>query len=274
MDKVNTYLDKLTDLAVTYVPKLVLAIVVLLVGSFIIKRVVKLSAKIFEKRKFDKALKSFLLSMIKVALWVLLVITVAGMVGIETTSFVAVLGAAGLAVGLALQGSLANFAGGVLILIFRPFRIDDLVEMQGFLGIVDSISIFHTELKTLDNRVVILPNGAVANGAITNITREDLRRVDMEFGIGYDDDIDKAKALMAEILNADKRVLKQPAEPFIALSSLGDSSVNFAVRVWVNKDDYWGVYFDTHEKVKKLFDQKGVSIPFPQRDVHLYTEKA
>ncbi len=274
MDSMNDYVTKITDLAIEYAPKLLLAIITLLIGAFLIKRIVKLSSKIFDKRKFDKALKSFLLSMIKVLLWVMLVITVAGMVGVETTSFIAVLGAAGLAIGLALQGSLANFAGGVLILIFRPFRVGDLIEAQGFLGIVDAVEIFHTELKTPDNRVIIIPNGPLANGAITNITRESLRRVDMEFGIGYEDDIDKAKGLLNDLVSADDRILKEPAAPFIVVSSLGDSSVNFTVRVWTKKENYWGVYFDTHEKVKKLFDEKGVSIPFPQTDVHLYNEKA
>lgn len=274
METIEKYLEQLAELAVEYAPKLLLAIVTLLVGAFIIKRIMKVSKKIFEKRELEKSLRSFLLSMIKVGLWAMLIIAVAGMVGIETTSFIAVLGAAGLAVGLALQGSLGNFAGGVLILIFKPFKVGDVIDAQGFTATVSNIEIFHTELKTFDNRVVILPNGPLANGAITNITREDLRRVDMEFGIGYDDDIDTAKALIFELIEADSRILKEPAEPFIALSSLGDSSVNFAVRVWAKKEDYWGIYFDMNENVKKLFDKKGVSIPYPQTDVHLYNEKA
>jgi small conductance mechanosensitive channel len=273
MDKLELYLQKIIELGIEYAPKLLLAILTLVIGAFIIKRLVKVVKKIFRKRDVEVSLRDFLISIIRILLWVMLIIAVAGMVGIETTSFIAVLGAAGLAIGLALQGSLANFAGGVLILLFKPFKVGDVIEAQGFLGTADSISIFHTEIRTFDNRIVVLPNGNLANGAITNITREDVRRVDMEFGIGYGDDIDKAKSILKELAQADERIFKDP-EPVIVLGSLGDSSVNFKFRVWSKKEDYWDIYFEMQENVKKRFDKEGISIPFPQTDVHLFNEKA
>ena len=191
------------------------------------------------------------------------------MIGIETTSFVAIIGAAGLAVGLALQGSLANFAGGVLILLFKPFKVGDVVETQGYLGKVHEIRIFNTVMKTFDNKTIIIPNGAVSGSSIVNFSTEPQRRVDMTFGIGYGDDIKKAKQILQNLVDADSRILKEPA-PQIALSELGDSSVNFVVRVWCEAAEYWNIYFEMQEKVKMTFDQEGISIPFPQRDVHLY----
>ena len=199
----------------------------------------------------------------------LLLISVASMVGIATTSFVAVLGAAGLAIGLALQGSLSNFAGGVLILIFKPFKVGDLIEGGGHLGVVKEIQIFNTILTTADNRRVIIPNGVLSNNSLININVEPTRRVDFVFGIGYGDDIKKTKEILQRLADADSRVLKDPA-PTIVLSELADSSVNFTVRLWVNTADYWGVYFDTHEAVKVAFDAEGISIPFPQQDVHMH----
>jgi small conductance mechanosensitive channel len=194
------------------------------------------------------------------------------MVGIATTSFVAILGAAGLAIGLALQGSLANFAGGVLILLFKPFKVGDYIEAQGYSGTVNEIQIFNTILKSLDNKTIIIPNGNLSNDCITNYSTEPLRRVDFVFGIGYEDDIKKAKEVLLTIIKSDSRVLKEP-EPFVSIGELGDSSVNFTVRVWCNKEAYWDVYFDMFEKVKLEFDKQGISIPFPQRDVHLYQTK-
>ena len=264
------YLEKIIELAVTYAPKLLLAIITLIVGHIVIKTIIKSIRKLSEKRSFDLTLQKFLISLTKALLYVLLIVSVASMVGIETTSFIAVLGAAGLAIGLALQGSLSNFAGGVLILAFKPFKVADVIDAQGFLGIVDEIQIFNTIIKTFDNRVIIIPNGALANGPITNITREDTRRVDMEFGVGYTDDIDKVKQILTDLIKADERVLNEPAEPFIVMKELGESSVNFVVRAWCKASDYWDIYFGMMEKVKKTFDKEGVSIPFPQRDVHLY----
>jgi small conductance mechanosensitive channel len=194
------------------------------------------------------------------------------MVGIATTSFVAILGAAGLAVGLALQGSLANFAGGVLILLFKPFKVGDFINAQGHAGTVNAIRVFFTTLKTPDNKTIIIPNGALSNSSITNFSTEPQRRVDMTFGIGYADDIQKAKGILKRLVDSDSRILREP-EPAIVLTELADSSVNFAVRAWCNATDYWGIYFDMHEKVKESFDKEGVSIPFPQRDLHVYEHK-
>jgi small conductance mechanosensitive channel len=202
----------------------------------------------------------------------MLFIAVASMVGIQTTSFIAVLGAAGLAVGLALQGSLANFAGGVLILLFKPFKVGDVIEAQGHLGVVKQIQIFNTILTTGDNRIVIIPNGPLSNGSLVNINQEPTRRIDFSFGIGYGDDIDKAKSVLEGLVGAESRILKDPAH-LIAVEALADSSVNIKVRVWVNTADYWGVFFGMTETVKKTFDKEGISIPFPQRDVHMHTVK-
>lgn len=259
--------DKALELSLSYGPKLVLAILTLIIGFWLIKKVVSGADKSFSAK--DPTLGKFASSVASVLLKAVLLIAVASMVGIETTSFVAILGAAGLAVGLALQGSLANFAGGVLILMFKPFKVGDLIEAQGFIATVKEIQIFNTILKTADNRIVIIPNGALSNGSMVNINQESTRRVDFVFGIGYEDDIDKAKSILNTLADNDSRVLKDPAKQ-IVLSELADSSVNFTVRLWVNTADYWGVYFDMHEAVKKSFDQQGISIPFPQQDVHMH----
>ena len=267
-DHAQKYLDQAIELGMTYGPKLVLAIITLIVGLWLIGRVVNAANKHFTSRA-DQTLGQFISSVVSVLLKAVLLIAVASMVGIETTSFIAVLGAAGLAVGLALQGSLANFAGGVLILLFKPFKVGDLIQAQGYIATVKEIQIFNTILKTADNRIVILPNGALSNGDLVNINQEPTRRVDFVFGIGYGDDIDKAKSILTTIAEQDSRVLKDP-EPTIVVSELADSAVNFTVRLWVNTPDYWGVYFDTHEAVKKSFDNQGISIPFPQQDVHMH----
>ncbi|MFV2089881.1 MAG: mechanosensitive ion channel family protein [Pseudomonadales bacterium] len=268
-DQIYGYVDTSIEMAITYGPKLLLAIVVLLVGLWIINRVVRLSAKGMERSNTEPTLARFLTSLVSVGLKALLFISVASMIGIETTSFIALLGAAGLAIGLALQGSLANFAGGVLILMFRPYKVGDFVDAQGVAGTVAEIQIFSTIIKTPDNKVIIVPNGAVSNGIITNFSREATRRVDFVFGIGYSDDIGKAKAVIARLIEADERALSDP-EPLIVVSELADSSVNITTRVWVNAADYWGLFFDLTEAVKLAFDQEDISIPFPQRDVHLH----
>lgn len=272
MELLENYTLKIINLAIEYAPKLLLAIITFLVGAFLIKKLMKMLRRQFEKKEVEKSLQGFLISILKTILWVVLIISIAGIVGIQTTSFVAILGAAGLAVGLALQGSLSNFAGGVLILLFKPFKVGDVVEAQGFLGIINDVQIFHTIMKTFDNRTIILPNGPLANSPIMNASKEEFRRADMEFGVSYSDDIDKVKQLLRNLIDADDRILNEPSEPFIALSSLGDSSVNFVVRVWTKASDLWPVTFDFNENVKKLFDKEGVSIPFPQTDVHLYKE--
>lgn len=266
----SQFMDQAIGLVMAYAPKVVLAIITLIVGLWLINRFVKVLDNKLGKK--DPTLNSFLCGLIGAILKILLLISVASMVGIATTSFVAIIGAAGLAVGLALQGSLGNFAGGVLILIFKPFKVGDTIEAQGFLGAVREISILYTIVDTFDNRRVVIPNGSLSNASLTNVSYYDTRRCDMTFGISYNDDIDKARAIIKRCLSEDERVLPEP-EPRISIGSLGDNSVNFIVRPWTKTDDLWPVYWDMHEKIKKAFDAEDVTIPFPQRDVHIYKEE-
>lgn len=265
-------MEEILQLVKTYATefglKIAGAIGALIVGLWIIKVLTNGLAKLMKKNNVDDSLQPFLRSMLKVVLKVLLVISVLGMMGIEMTSFVAILGAAGLAVGMALSGTLQNFAGGVMILIFKPFKVGDVITAQGYTGSVYEIQIFNTILKTPDNKHIIIPNGGLSNGSLVNFSKEETRRVDWTFGIGYGDDVDKAKEVLLNLIKADSRIKNDP-EPFIAVSELADSSVNFAVRVWVDAGDYWGVYFDMNESVYKTFDKEGLSIPYPQMDVHV-----
>ncbi len=256
------------DLVLSYGPKLLLAIITLIIGFAVIKRVMKVLENGLERSDVEITLRRFLINLGGVLLKALVIISVASMVGIETTSFIAMLGAAGLAVGLALQGSLANFAGGVLILFFKPFKVGDLIEAQGYLGVVKEIQIFVTILTTLDNRRVIIPNGLLSNGCLTNLNAEPQRRVDMTFGISYGDDVLKAKQILQDVIAQDSRVLSDPASE-VYVKEHADSSINMLVRVWVKPEDYWGVFFHMHEQVKLVFDREGITIPFPQRDVHM-----
>ncbi len=261
--------EQLTELATTYGLKILTALVTLWIGWKIVNFLCKSLDKWFQKTEFDEALETFIHSLVSMALKVILIITCAGIAGIPTTSFVAILGAAGLAVGLALSGTLQNFAGGVLMLVLKPFKIGDVIEAQGHTGKVTGIQIFNTIINTPDNKRIILPNGPVATGAITNYSAEPKRRVDFLFGIGYDDDIDQAKNTLLTLIKADPRIDSDP-EPFIAVKELADSSVNLLVRVWTDTANYWGVYFDLTENVKKTFDKEGISFPYPQTDVHLH----
>ncbi|MFT6433513.1 MAG: small conductance mechanosensitive channel [Candidatus Azotimanducaceae bacterium] len=269
MQEVNKYADQAADMAITYAPQLALAVVTLLIGLWIIKVVCSGLSKAFTKSAMEATLQKFLESLISIGLKALLFISVASMIGIETTSFIAILGAAGLAVGLALQGSLGNFAGGVLILLFRPYKLGDFIESCGHAGVVRQIAIFNTIMTTGDNKTIILPNGAVSNGAITNYSTQKTRRVDIVFGVGYDDDLRKAKDILTGLIEADTRILKDPA-PMIVVSALGDSAVDITTRSWVAAADYWGVYFDLMENAKLALDEAGISIPYPQTDVHLH----
>lgn len=262
------YLDKAVELLMQYGPKVLLALVVFIIGFIIINKMVKISRKMMHKKEVETSLASFVSSLINIGLKALLIISVADMIGVETTSFVAVLGAAGLAVGLALQGTLANFAGGVLILLFKPYKVNDLVQIQDHIGHVKEIQIFVTIIVTFDNKTVILPNGAVSNGNITNFSKEGKIRVDMVMGISYGASIKDARNALLEVMNNHPKVLKDPA-PFVGVDALGDSSVNLAVRPFCDPDDYWPVYFDIHEQGKLALDAAGVEIPFPQMDVHL-----
>lgn len=264
---VSELLDHAISLVMNYAPKLVLAIITLVVGLWLINRFVGVLDKKLAKK--DPTLNKFLCELISAVMKVMLLISVASMIGIATTSFIAVIGAAGLAIGLALQGSLANFAGGVLILIFKPFKVGDTIEAQGFLGAVLEIQILYTVVNTFDNRRVVIPNGSLSNATLVNVSIYEKRRCDMTFGIHYDDDIDKAKAILKRLFDEDERSLQEPA-PRICVGSLGDNSVNLMFRPWVATDDLWPYYWDMQEKVKKAYDKEGITIPYPQRDVHVY----
>ena len=265
----DVFLAKMIDLGISVCSKILLAIVVFLVGRWIVRRLNKLLAKILEKRHVEASLSTFVKSLVNITLTLLLIIVVIGVLGIETSSFIALFASAGVAIGMALSGTLQNFAGGVMILLFKPFKVGDTIEAQGQSGTVREIQIFNTILATPDNKIIIIPNGGLSTGLMKNYSREATRRVDWEFGIAYGDDYTKAKAVIARLLDADGRVLKDPAY-FIALTSLGESSVNIVVRAWVNAGDYWGVYFDMNEKVYKTFAEENLNIPFPQLDVHLH----
>ncbi len=261
-------INQLVDMGITYGLKIVGAIAIFVIGKWIAKAIVKALKKVMEKGKVEATLISFVGNLIYVLLMIVVILAAIGNLGVNTTSFVAILGAAGLAVGLALQGTLSNVGAAVLLILFRPFKVGDFVEAGGVAGVVEEINMFSTIFKTGDNKVVIVPNGAIIGGTITNYSAKETRRVEWTFGIGYEDDLKLAKNTLEEILNEDERVLKEPA-PFVAVSELADSSVNFVCRVWVKSGDYWGVYFDTIEKVKLVFDEKGISIPYPQMDVHI-----
>lgn len=278
MDESTINTEQVTELAnvalemgVSYAPQLLLALVTLVVGLWLINRFVRVvDGKLTAK---DPTLGRFVSGLTSILLKVVLLISVASMVGIATTSFIAVLGAAGLAVGLALQGSLANFAGGVLILIFKPFKVGDIIEAQGFLGTVHEIQILYTVVNTFDNRQVVIPNAALSNASLTNYSAYPNRRVDLSIGISYGANIQKAREVIEQTLARDERVLQDPA-PMIVVGDLGDSSVDLKVRIWAHGDDLWPVYWDMLEKIKVAFDENDITIPFPQRDVHLFQQGA
>lgn len=271
VQKVEGYTEIAWGYLIEYGPKVLLAIAVLVIGLLIIGWITSTVNKIMKKRGVDESLRPFLKSLIGASLKVMLVISVISMIGVATTSFVAVIGAAGLAIGLALSGTLQNFAGGVIILLLKPFKVGDWIEAQGHSGNVSEIQIFMTILKTPDNKTIILPNGALSTGALVNYSTEELRRVDLVIGASYDADVDHVKATLQGIIDNDSRILKDPA-PAILLSGLANSSVNFTLRLWVGAADYWGVHFDFHENVKRVFDREKIGIPYPQMDVHLIKE--
>jgi small conductance mechanosensitive channel len=268
VNNLEKYADQLMELVVAYAPKFILAIVTLIIGLWVIKMIMRGIGRGFEKRNVDPSLAPFLKSLISATLKVILGISVISMIGIEATSFVAVLGAAGLAIGLSLQGTLQNFAGGVILLLLRPFKVGDVIEAKGYLGTVAEIQIFYTIVHTFDKKVVYIPNGGLTNADMTNYSQQPVRRNEWIFGIAYGDDIDKAKEVLMKLVKDDERILADP-EPFIATHSLGDSSVNIVVRAWSNADNLWPTYFDMNEKVYKTFAKEGLNIPFPQMDVHL-----
>jgi small conductance mechanosensitive channel len=269
---VDKLLETITYWVSTYTLKLLAAILIFIVGKWISRKVSDLIGKLLEKNKIDVTLVGFLENIIYYTLLIVVLIAAAGQLGINTTSFLTIIGAAGLAVGLALKDSLSNFASGVMLIMLRPFQVGDLVNAGGVLGKVEKITVFNTMLNTLDNQQVLVPNSLITTGVITNVNANPTRRVDLVMGISYDDDIPKAKEILNRIVKEEKLVLSDPA-PKIAVSELGDSSVNFVVRPWVKPDDYWDVYFGLTEKIKIAFDNAGICIPYPQRDVHLFTEE-
>lgn len=266
---IEKLVETLTLWATTYSMKIIAAVLIFVIGKWLAKKVTTLFIKLLEKNKVDITLTRFLESIVYYTLVVVVLIAVAGQLGINTTSFLTIVGAAGLAIGLALKDSLSNFSSGVMLILFRPYRVGDFATVGGVTGNVMSIDIFNTTLNTPDNQRVIVPNANITNNVITNVTANDTRRVDLTIGIGYGDDVLKTKQVLAEILKTEERILESPA-PKIAVSELADSSVNFVVRPWVKTSDYWDVYFDLTEKIKLTFDKEGISIPFPQQDVHLF----
>lgn len=271
MKNIDVYIEKALKMAIEYGPKLFLAIIVLVIGLSVVKSITGFLKSTLTKREVDPTLTPFLVNLFSWGAKALLFISVFSMVGVETTSFVAALGAAGLAVGLALQGSLANFAGGVLILMFRPFTKGDYIDAQGFQGTVQTIDIFATIITTIDNKKVVLPNGPLAGGPINNYTSQKFRRVDLSIGISYGDDIKSALKVLKEMCEKHPKVLKDP-EVSVVVIEYGDSSINLMVRPWAMSEDYWDVYFDLMKEIKYTLDENNFSIPFPQRDVHLFNQ--
>jgi small conductance mechanosensitive channel len=269
---INQILETITVWFTTYSIKIVAAILIFIIGKWLSRRITNLLTKIMEKNNIDVTLVKFLSSIVYYTLFIVVMIAVAGQLGINTTSFLTIIGAAGLAIGLALKDSLSNLASGVMLIMFRPIKIGDFVDAGGVTGTVQSIDIFNTTIYSIDNKKHIVPNALITGDVITNVTANDTRRVDLEIGIGYDDDITRAKGILAAIIKKEERVLEDPATN-IAVSELGDSSVNFVVRPWVKTSDYWDVYFDLTEEIKITFDKEGISIPYPQQDVHLFSEQ-
>ena len=262
------HVDTLVNLFAVWGSKLVGAILALIIGLYLAKKIGGFIGRTMERKEIDPSLRPFIVSLVSTLLKILVVLSVLGMVGIQMTSFIAIIGAAGLAVGLALSGTLQNFAGGVMILLLKPFKGGDYIEAQGYAGKVKAIHIFNTIITTPDNKTIIIPNGGLSTSSMVNYSTEPTRRVDWTFGISYGDDIDKAKEVITRLLDSNELVLKAP-EPFVKLGQLADSSVNFTVRAWVNSTDYWIVYFDILEKVYRKLGDEGLNIPFPQIDVHL-----
>ncbi|KAA1213674.1 small-conductance mechanosensitive channel MscS [Vibrio cholerae] len=267
-NQVNTWLTNNSDLLIQYGVNVISAILILFIGNLVVKGVAGSVANVLKKKEMDKAVVDFIHGLVRYTLFIIVLIAALSRIGVQTASVVAVIGAAGLAVGLALQGSLSNFAAGVLIVAFRPFKSGDYVEIGGVAGSVDSIQIFQTVLKSPDNKMVVVPNSAVIGGAITNYSRHETRRVDMVIGVSYKSDLQKTKRVLRETLEKDPRILKDP-DMTIGVLALADSSINFVVRPWCKTADYWAVYFDSMQAIKEALDANGIEIPFPQMDVHL-----
>jgi small conductance mechanosensitive channel len=267
-EMVNEFIAKALNASIDLGGRILAALIIFIIGKILVNWANKLFAKMLEKRKVEPSIQSFLKSIVNITLLVLLFLAVIGKLGIELTSFAALLASAGVAVGMALSGNLSNFAGGVIILVFRPYKVGDYIEAStGAAGTVTDIQIFHTVLTTPDNKVVFAPNGAMSGAVVTNYSRKNTRRVDFLFGVEYGTDFNQAKSIIMEVINKDSRILKDPA-PFVELGALADSSVNITVRVWVNAADYWAVNFYMNKNVYATFNEKGISFPFPQLTVH------
>lgn len=265
----NQFLDLLQAKGIDFAINLVTALAIFYAGKFFVGLVVRMTSKVMQKRGIDKTLEAFICNLVRTSLMIVVIIAAIGAVGIQTTSFIAIFGAAGLAVGLALQGSLSNFASGVLIILFRPYRVGDYIEAAGIAGSVEQVQILTTVLKTGDNKQIIVPNSQIMDSIITNYSANDTRRIDMVIGVSYNDDLDKVRTTLEALIADEARILEDPAT-LIAVAELADSSVNFFVRPWVKSGDYSSVKFDLTEAIKKRFDKEGISFPFPQQDVHLY----
>ncbi|BBP43203.1 mechanosensitive ion channel family protein [Thiosulfativibrio zosterae] len=261
------------DYAMPWGIKLIFALLIFVLGKWVIGMVIGVVRKVLDKSKMDSMLSNFILSIANAILLLFVVIAALSQLGVDTTSLIALIGAAGLAVGLALQNSLQNFAAGVMLIVFKPFKVGDFIDAGGVVGVVEQVGIFSSTLRSGDNKEIIVPNGSIYSSSITNFSARDTRRVDMVFGIGYDADVKLAKSILEKLVTEDERILKDPA-PVVAVSELADSSINFVVRPWVNSGDYWAVYWSMNEKVLEAFAEANVSIPYPQMDVHLYKKEA
>lgn len=269
--EISEHYYKIIDLLWVFTPKLITAILIWFVGGFVIKNIRKLIRRVMEKREFEPTLANFVSDLINWLLRLVLFVTVIAQLGVPTTSFVAILGAAGLAIGLSLQGSLSNFAGGVLIVLFKPFRVGDFIQAHGEMGTVQQIQIFVTKIATPNNQILYIPNGALSNSNITNFSQSEFRRADLTIGISYGSDIKKAREIAFEVMKNHPLVLEEPA-PSVWVSDLADSSINFAVRPWANNADFWQMRSEILTQIKEAFDHQGIEIPFPQRDIHIKTK--
>lgn len=266
--KLSRVLDSLVEQGAALGWTLIKALLVFIVGRFLISMINKLVQRVLLKRNIDPSIKTFVGSLIHIILMILLIVSVVGALGVQTASFAALLASAGVAIGMALSGNLSNFAGGLIILIFKPYKVGDFIEAQGLSGTVREIQIFHTVLTTTDNKVIYIPNGSLSSSAVINYSYQQVRRIDWTFGVEYGTDYAKVKGVLEEILAKDERILQEPAAPFIAMSQLADSSVNYVVRVWVNSPDYWNVYYDITRIVYERFNAEGIGFPFPQLTIH------
>lgn len=266
--KLSRVLDSLVEQGAALGWTLIKALLVFIVGRFLISMINKLVQRVLLKRNIDPSIKTFVGSLIHIILMILLIVSVVGALGVQTASFAALLASAGVAIGMALSGNLSNFAGGLIILLFKPYKVGDFIEAQNLSGTVREIQIFHTVLTTTDNKVIYIPNGSLSSSAVINYSYQQVRRIDWTFGVEYGTDYAKVKGVLEEILAKDERILQEPAAPFIAMSQLADSSVNYVVRVWVNSPDYWNVYYDITRTVYERFNAEGIGFPFPQLTIH------